>query len=187
MLCIDHFNDDVVFYSNHGKSTRKPKQKRKHAFDKGMAVSDTKQVVRGSDKGEKSFPEDYTVEGVEKEVVQRKKARVNICKEEKKKKDLCQEYSSTKTKTTMPAKCVKPRCKEKDKRGGRQSAADIERDQLIRQEISDHIDRFPRVELHWRRASSTREYLSSELTRKRMYNMFIQEWFPKTRPPSFMT
>ncbi|GFS01926.1 hypothetical protein ElyMa_006433700 [Elysia marginata] len=111
MLCIDHFNDDVVSYSNHGKSTRKPKQKRKHAFDKGMAVSDTKQVVRGSDKGEKSFPEDYTVEGVEKEVVQRKKARVNICKEEKKKEDLCQEYSSTKTKTTMPAKCVKPRCK----------------------------------------------------------------------------
>ncbi|GFR64317.1 hypothetical protein ElyMa_003629300, partial [Elysia marginata] len=246
MLCFDHFNEDVVSCSNHGSSTRKPKRKRKHAFDKGMAVSDTKQVVRGSEKGEKSFPEDYTVEGVEKEGVQRKKARINTRKEEKKKKDLGQEYTSTKTKKTMPAKCVKPRCKgtactkqqklcesisdeqrqvlfesfhalgdlqlqrkflvrhikscekkrsytkgesrrnksneyslgvgeeskkvcklfffntlgiseqmgrtaqqkitptdtlEKDKRGGRQSAADIERDQLIRQEISDHIDR----------------------------------------------
>ena len=32
---------------------------------------------------------------------------------------------------------------ENDKRGGRQSDADIERDQLIWKEISDHIDRFP--------------------------------------------
>ncbi|GFR59612.1 hypothetical protein ElyMa_001799800 [Elysia marginata] len=91
MLCFDHFNKDVVSCSNHRKSTRKPKRKRKHAFDKDMTVSDTNQVLRGSDKGEKSFPEDYTVEGVEKEGVQRKKARVNTRKEEKKKKDLGQE------------------------------------------------------------------------------------------------
>lgn len=294
MLCYDHFNEEVVSCFNHGRNTRKPKRKRKHAFDKDiMTVSDTDQVVRGSDKGKnKSFPEDYTVEGVEKEGVQKKKARVNTRKEEKKKKDLGQEYTSTKTKKTMPAKCVKPRCKgtactkqqklcesisdeqrqvifesfhalgdlklqreflvrhikcsekkrsytkgesrrknsneyslrvgeeskkvcklfffntlgiseqmgrtaqekitptgtlEKDKRGGRQSAADIERDQLIQQEISDHIDRFPRVESHYCRASSTREYLSSELTKKRMYNMFIQEWIPKARPPSLTT
>ncbi|GFS06887.1 hypothetical protein ElyMa_006556700 [Elysia marginata] len=143
MLCFDHFNEDVVSCSNHGKSTRKPKRKRKHAFDKGMAVSDTKQVVRGSDKGEKSFPEDYTVEGVEKEGVQRKKARVNTRKEEKKKKDFGQEYTSTKTKKTMPAKCVKPRCKDGQDSTAKitptgtlertNEEADIERDQLIRQ------------------------------------------------------
>ena len=76
---------------------------------------------------------------------------------------------------------------ENDKRGGRQSDADIERDQLIWKEISDHIDRFPRVESHYCRESSTREYVSSELSMKRVYNiynMFIQEWMPRTKPPS---
>ncbi|GFR64462.1 hypothetical protein ElyMa_001923100 [Elysia marginata] len=63
MLCFDHFNEDLVSCSYHEKSTRKPKRKRKHAFDKDMTGSDTKQVVRGSDMGEKSFPEDYIVDG----------------------------------------------------------------------------------------------------------------------------
>ena len=63
---------------------------------------------------------------------------------------------------------------EKDKRGGMQSQKEIERSAFMRQAISDHIDKFPRVESHYCREKSTREYLSPELTRRLMYNMFIQ-------------
>ena len=76
-----------------------------------MIADDTEKVARGIDNADKSFPEEFIVEGVAKEGVQKNKARVNRRKEEKKKKSLGQEYTSSKTKKTMPAKHIKPRCK----------------------------------------------------------------------------
>lgn len=57
----------------------------------------------------------------------------------------------------------------------------------MRTAISDHIDRFPKVESHYCREKSTREYLSPELTKKHMYYMFLKEWVPRVQAPSFTT
>ena len=73
----------------------------------------------------------------------------------------------------------------KDNRGGRQSKTVVARDQMIRQKIEGHIDRFPRAESHFCRESTTREYLHPDLTKRKMYNLFIKEWNPRPNPPSF--
>lgn len=62
-----------------------------------------------------------------------------------------------------------------EKRGGRQSQKVIDRDKRLRETIQHHINRFPRVESHYCRASSTREYLHSELTVSKMYDLFVEE------------
>lgn len=76
---------------------------------------------------------------------------------------------------------------QKDNRGGRQSETVKERDALMRKEISDHIDRFPKVESHYCREKTTKEYLNPELSKRYMYAMFVREWIPRIRPPSFTT
>lgn len=58
---------------------------------------------------------------------------------------------------------------ELDKRGERKSEAIIGRDKQIRSEIEKHIDRFPRMESHYCWASSSREYLHSDLSVSKMY------------------
>lgn len=63
---------------------------------------------------------------------------------------------------------------DKDKRGGRRQNY-IERDRLITLQVESHIDRFPRVESHYCRNNSTREYLNGDLTIKKMYSLFTKE------------
>lgn len=72
---------------------------------------------------------------------------------------------------------------EGEKRGGRQSASVVERDSLLREAILNHIARFPRVESHYCRSSSTREYLHPELTISKMYSMFLEEVDSEDRKP----
>lgn len=64
---------------------------------------------------------------------------------------------------------------EKEKRGGRQEVY-RERDTQMRALIAEHINRFPRVESHYCRKDSKKEYLHHDLTLKKMYNMFLQEY-----------
>lgn len=64
---------------------------------------------------------------------------------------------------------------EEEKRGGRQSAYIINRDQNLRNAILNHIKRFPKVESHYCRSSSTKEYLHPGLTVSKMYDMFLDE------------
>ena len=65
-------------------------------------------------------PENYTVEGSEKEVIRAKKVKSNKQKEAKTKRGLGQEYISRKIKKTVPLKQMKARCRgdtyEKQKR-----------------------------------------------------------------------
>lgn len=63
---------------------------------------------------------------------------------------------------------------EKEKRRRRQQSQ-IERDNKIRTLITQHINRFPRVESHYYRSDSTREYLHPNLTTRKMYRMLMQE------------
>lgn len=44
-----------------------------------------------------------------------------------------------------------------------------------RQKIIEHLQCFPRVESHYCRSSTTCQYLSEELTKRRMFNMFENE------------
>ena len=64
---------------------------------------------------------------------------------------------------------------EKEKRGGRQEVY-RDRDTRMRALIAEHINRFPRIESHYCRKDSKKEYLHHDLTLKKMYNMFLQEY-----------
>ena len=59
---------------------------------------------------------------------------------------------------------------EGDKRGGCQNPQPNKR-----QKIKDHLSRFPHVESHYCRSSSTCKYVSDDLTKKKMYRMFEDE------------
>ncbi|CAB3224103.1 unnamed protein product [Arctia plantaginis] len=50
---------------------------------------------------------------------------------------------------------------EKDRRGGR-TIANIQKDDRAKALVEEHFKRFPRVESHYCRAKSTREYLHSD-------------------------
>lgn len=71
-----------------------------------------------------------------------------------------------------------------DKKGGSQSQTVKDRDERIRKNVEEHIDRFPRTESHYCKASSTKEWLSSDLTLQKMYAMFISESIDK---PTLLT
>ncbi|KAG5883085.1 hypothetical protein JTB14_003196 [Gonioctena quinquepunctata] len=64
---------------------------------------------------------------------------------------------------------------EPDKRGGRQSQEVKKRDFTIHKAIEKHINKFPKIESHYCRAKSTREYLHPDLTiskiRQRPYDV----------------
>lgn len=76
---------------------------------------------------------------------------------------------------------------EKEKRGGRQSENVISRDKRIREAIENHISRFPRVESHYCRSSTSKEYLHSDLTIQKMYSMFISDIGDEEDKPSIST
>ncbi|KAK3881690.1 hypothetical protein Pcinc_013882 [Petrolisthes cinctipes] len=75
----------------------------------------------------------------------------------------------TALKKKMPSGTV-----ETEKRGGRQDHLQ-EEDKQRRDKIKAHIDRFPRMESHYCRSKSTRDYLHSDLNQKKMYEMFLAE------------
>lgn len=74
-----------------------------------------------------------------------------------------------------------------DKRGGRQSEKVKARDLAIHTAIQNHIDKFPRVESHFCRAKSTREYLHPDLTILKMYSLFLEEIKENDEIPSITT
>lgn len=63
---------------------------------------------------------------------------------------------------------------ELDKRGGRVEN-NQQRDELIRELVNQHIDRFPRIESHFCRQNTNREYLCSDLSLTKMHRMFCNE------------
>lgn len=89
-----------------------------------------------------------------------------------------------KTMRTSLAKLSTEGVLQKEGRGGRQSAKVIERDKIIRAAVLNHIQRFPKVEAHYCRASSSKEYLHPDLTVSKMHNMFLQELGPNDEIPS---
>ncbi|CAG9765951.1 unnamed protein product [Ceutorhynchus assimilis] len=74
-----------------------------------------------------------------------------------------------------------------DKRGGRKSEAIMARDIQIRYDIEKHIDRFPRMESHYCRASSSREYLHPDLSVSKMYFLHFQSLPENCPKPSLST
>lgn len=75
---------------------------------------------------------------------------------------------------------------ETEKRGGRPEALH-EQDQVRREAILRHISRFPRMESHYCRKSSTREYLHSDLNKQKMRDMFVQEHKEQNITASYKT
>ncbi len=63
---------------------------------------------------------------------------------------------------------------EPEKRGGRVNN-NQQRDSIIRQLVDAHIDRFPRIESHYCRQNTEREYLSPDLTLSIMHRMYCAE------------
>lgn len=61
-----------------------------------------------------------------------------------------------------------------DARGGRHVTL-LEKDSATRSAVLDHIQLFPRMESHFCRQSTTREYLHPDLTIKKMYYFYKQE------------
>ena len=61
---------------------------------------------------------------------------------------------------------------EGEKRGGRQQ---IETDNLLKEQVTKHIDKFPRMESHYCRANSNCQYLSPDLNFEIMYKMYKRE------------
>lgn len=56
------------------------------------------------------------------------------------------------------------------------------RDALLTDGITTHINKFPRVESHYCRKSSTREYLHEGLKLLKMFSMYLSdEYLPETR------
>lgn len=72
---------------------------------------------------------------------------------------------------------------ERDHRGGR-VVTNSEHDKIIKELVDRHIDRFPRVESHFCRKDSSKEYLSSDLTVKKMFDMYKSEHNNKKDHPS---
>ncbi|CAB3248457.1 unnamed protein product [Arctia plantaginis] len=70
---------------------------------------------------------------------------------------------------------------EKDRRGGR-TIANIQKDDRAKALVEEHLKRFPRVESHYCRANSTREYLHSDLTIRKMHQMLVEDLQEEPKP-----
>ena len=75
---------------------------------------------------------------------------------------------------------------EGERRGGRMSATTKERDKRIAEAINNHINRFPTVESHYCRSTTSKEYLHPGLNLPKMYRMFIEQYIGSDAP-SFST
>ena len=85
---------------------------------------------------------------------------------------------SEKTLRTALAKNLSTGIVEKEMRGGRH-ASFLELDKIKKNAILEHINRFPRMESHYIRHDSKREYLHPNLNKQMMYEMFMEEYSPK--------
>lgn len=63
---------------------------------------------------------------------------------------------------------------EDEKRGGRPPSR-VAKDKILRDSVESHINRFPKVESHYCRSSTSKEYLYPDLTLQKMYAMYIEE------------
>nr|CAH7767079.1 unnamed protein product [Callosobruchus chinensis] len=82
---------------------------------------------------------------------------------------------SEKTVRTALAKRQVTGIVEKEKRGGRYQILK-NKDDEITNAIKAHIQRFPRMESHYCRKSSSREYLHPDLNLTKMFDMFVEEY-----------
>ena len=73
---------------------------------------------------------------------------------------------------------------ESERRGGRQGSY-IERDAEIHDRVRKHMDRYPRMESHYCRSTSNKEYLSHELTVTKMHAMYNEECASENQKVSF--
>lgn len=73
---------------------------------------------------------------------------------------------------------------EPDRRGGRVESLQ-ESDKIKRELVTSHINRFPRIESHFCRQNTDREYLSSDLTLMNMYQMFISDKYNDGKSVSY--
>ncbi|CAH1126521.1 unnamed protein product [Ceutorhynchus assimilis] len=65
---------------------------------------------------------------------------------------------------------------EEEKRGGRQRSQKVLiEEEKMRNEMSDHIDKYPKMESHCCRDKSSRMYLHPDLTLQKMYDMFRED------------
>lgn len=74
---------------------------------------------------------------------------------------------------------------EKEGRGGRTEKMKKRDDRIIKEVVED-INRFPRVESHYCREKSSKEYLSPQLSISKMYDIYLEEYEDKD-PASFNT
>lgn len=86
---------------------------------------------------------------------------------------------SEKSVRTSLAKIQETGVIETEKRGGRHASV-IERDKQLRQAIIEHINKFDRVESHYVRSHTSKEYLHEDLSISKMYRMFCEENFSHT-------
>lgn len=75
---------------------------------------------------------------------------------------------------------------ESEKRGGRVQVL-REKDETLRAAILSHINRFPRMESHYCRLSTSKEYLHPDLTISKMNRMFNNEFRTEGLKSSFFT
>lgn len=94
---------------------------------------------------------------------------------------------SERTVRTALDKVSKTGVLEPEKRGGRMSDEVKSRDSIVRESINVHINRFPKVESHYCRASSTKQYLHSDLSVSKMHAMYAQEYSGPLPVPSIAT
>nr|CAH7752136.1 unnamed protein product [Callosobruchus chinensis] len=79
---------------------------------------------------------------------------------------------------------------EGEKRGGKKRSLEcLDKEKRDRINIENHIDRYPKVESHYCRASTNRLYLHPDLSLRKMYTMFTEQEMAKacSNLPSFST
>ncbi|CAH0553939.1 unnamed protein product [Brassicogethes aeneus] len=81
---------------------------------------------------------------------------------------------SEKTMRTSLGKIKETGIMDKERRGGRRPTLQ-KNYQRIREAMEKHIRRFPRVESHYCRANTTREYLHSDLSIPKMYALYLED------------
>ncbi|CAG9827386.1 unnamed protein product [Diabrotica balteata] len=173
LLCWNHFMEDLPTCDKH---------RNQDSSDDSFV---SKRRYRKKKKIDNRKPEDYNVEGASKEYEREVLTRTNKKRVAQVLRRSGAQYVSVDTKKTVSGRklgssCNSEWCKKggrnckKDNRGGR-CANVVLKDEAKRKLIENHINRFPRVESHYCRKDSTREYLHSDLTLKRMYAMFIYE------------
>lgn len=115
-------------------------------------------------------------------VLPKKESEISVCK----KLFLNTLCVTEKTVRTVLSKIKESGVLETEKRGGRAKSLQ-DRDKTVRDAITKHINRFPRVESHYCRASTSKEYLHPDLNLYKMLEMFNKENENKNISTSYYT